>query len=416
MYTEINSCRICGNEELITIADLGSQPLTGVFLKPDEDDPLSAPLELACCSNCKFLQLKHDVDKDLMYKSYFYRSGTNKTMTDHLEGVVGDIKNFVQLEDGDGVIDTGCNDGTLLSFYDSKLNRLGVDPSNAILNIKEESGIGTINNFFTAENVRKYDSNFKAKVISSISMFYDLSDPERFVEDVKELLTEDGLWVVEMNYTGDMIENMGFDMISHEHVAYYTFLTFEYLIKRCGLHINHVSWNTINGGSIRLFVQKFKAASDAVNKLRSDEINKGYETLEVYEGYRDSIKNFVVNLKKLIADINEKGQKVMAYGASTRGNTVMQACEFTKEDIPAALDRLPLKYGLQMSGCRIPIISEEEGRNMNPDFLLILPYYFLEEFKNREIQYLKNGGKFIVFLPETKIISWKNDTFHEELI
>ena len=176
-----------------------------------------------------------------------------------------------------------------------------------------------------------------------------------------------------------------------------------------------MSWNTINGGSIRLFVQKFKAASDAVNKLRSDEINKGYETLEVYEGYRDSIKNFVVNLKKLIADINEKGQKVMAYGASTRGNTVMQACEFTKEDIPAALDRLPLKYGLQMSGCRIPIISEEEGRNMNPDFLLILPYYFLEEFKNREIQYLKNG-KFIVFLPETKIISWKNDTFHEELI
>lgn len=227
IINEITSCRICGSSELLDIVDLGAQPLTGVFIKPEDDDPLRAPLNLVCCQECKFLQLKHDVDKDLMYSSYWYRSGTNQTMTDHLHGIVHDVNKMVELKDGDFVIDTGANDGTLLKRYDTGLNRIGVDPSNAILSIDDATKIVKINDFFTKESVSTALNGNKASVVTSISMFYDLTDPERFVEDIKHVLKDDGLWVVEMNYTGDMIESLGYDMISHEHVAYYTFLTFE---------------------------------------------------------------------------------------------------------------------------------------------------------------------------------------------
>ena len=408
IINEITSCRICGSSELLDIVDLGAQPLTGVFIKPEDDDPLRAPLNLVCCQECKFLQLKHDVDKDLMYSSYWYRSGTNQTMTDHLHGIVHDVNKMVELKDGDFVIDTGANDGTLLKRYDTGLNRIGVDPSNAILSIDDATKIVKINDFFTKESVSTALNGNKASVVTSISMFYDLTDPERFVEDIKHVLKDDGLWVVEMNYTGDMIESLGYDMISHEHVAYYTFLTFEYLMKRSNMYVNDVSFNTINGGSMRLFVKKSPGETKNVTDLRNQEIDKGFLDFEVYKNYKKSIENFKQELIALISDINSRGETVMAYGASTRGNTIMQHCEFTREDIPAALDRLPLKYGLEMSGCRIPIISEKEGRDSNPEYLLALPYYFIDEFVEREKDYLKSGGKFIVFLPKLRIISYNN--------
>ena len=408
VINEISSCRICGCQDLLEIVNLNEQPLTGVFIKPGEEDPLRAPLNLVCCEECKFLQLKHDVNKDLMYSSYWYRSGTNQTMTDHLNGIVADVNSMVELKDNDFVIDTGANDGTLLKKYDTNLNRIGVDPSNAILSIDDSFNISKINDFFTKESVADALDGHKASVVTSISMFYDLTDPERFVEDIKHVLKDDGLWVVEMNYTGDMIESLGYDMISHEHVAYYTFLTFEYLMKRSNMYVNDVTFNTINGGSMRLFVKKTPGETERVTNLRNQEISKGFLDFDVYKDYKQSIEDFKERLRSLIADINSKGQTVMAYGASTRGNTIMQHCEFTRDDIPAALDRLPLKYGLEMSGCRIPIISEKEGRDAKPEYLLALPYYFIDEFVTREDEYLKSGGKFIVFLPRLRVIEYND--------
>jgi hypothetical protein len=404
---EVNVCRICPSDDLREIVNLGEKPLTGVFIKPEDPDPIEAPLNLVCCGECKFLQLKHDVDKDAMYSSYWYRSGTNMTMTNHLKGVVEDVKSRIDFKEGDIVIDTGCNDGTLLRHYPKNLTRIGVDPSNSILDIEDESII-KINNYFTKENVRKLLPEGKAKVITSISMFYDLSDPHRFVDDVKELLSEDGIWIVEMNYTGDMIESLGYDMISHEHVAYYTLLTFEYLIQKCELFINDVSYNSINGGSIRLFVGRNSNESNEVKTLRKKETDRGYLNFKVYENYKAALDSHKDSLTKFINKINNSGKVVMGYGASTRGNTVMQHCDFNREDIPAVLDRNPIKYGLEMAGCRIPIISEKEGREAKPDYLLVLPYYFIDEFIEREMQYLKEGGKFIVFLPRLRTIEYKD--------
>ena len=416
LIEEIYVCRVCGHNELIDIVNLDKKPLTGVFLKPDEPDPLSAPLNLVCCTKCKFLQLKHEVKKDLMYSSYYYRSGTNNTMTNHLGGIVEEAIELVDLKEGDIVIDSGCNDGTLLKFYNNNLKRIGVDPSNAIDEIDDSLGIIKINDFFYEDNIKKHLNNEKAKIITSISMFYDISDPTQYVSEIKSMLADDGIWIVEMNYTGCMIESLGYDMISHEHIAYYTLLSFEYLMKKCEMFIFDVTQNSINGGSIRLFIKKTPGETNNVTQLRNEEIEKGYHTLDVYKDYKKSIENFKHKLLMLINKLKDDGSSIMGYGASTRGNTIMQHCELTRNDITAVLDRNPIKYGLEMSGCRIPIISEIEGRKANPDYLIILPYYFLDEFINREIDYLKNGGKFIVFLPELRILSWENNELKTKYI
>ncbi len=416
-YSEINACRISNSKNLVSLVNLGKQTLTGVFLKPEEEDPIAVPLDLVFCPESLFLQLRYDVDPDLMYSSYWYRSGTNQTMRDHLQGVVASVKTFVELNDGDYVIDTGCNDGTLVRNYNlEKLNVIGVDPSNAIDNIKDDENITKINNYFTAENVENAIGGNKVKAITSISMFYDLSNPASFINDVKSILADDGVWVVEMNYTGDMIEDLGYDMISHEHVAYYTFLSFERLIKSCGMHISDVSANTINGGSLRFFITKNAIETQAVKDVRNKELAMNYDKIESYQKFGSRIEAFKLGLQKFINGLNADGKTIMGYGGSTRGNTVMQHCGFTRKDVVAVWDRNPIKWGLEMSGCRIPLISEEEGRKLNPDYLLILPYYFLEEFLDREIEYLKNGGKFIVYLPVLRVISWQDGVLVEDVI
>ena len=415
LIKEHKNCRLCNCSEFTPLISLGSQPLTGVFLKPNEDDPLKAPLELIVCNNCKFMQLRHSVDTDLMYSSYWYRSGTNQTMRDHLAGIAQDIEKRIDLIDGDIIIDTGCNDGTLLKSYkDKSIVKIGVDPSNAILSIEEKENFIKINDYFTYNSVKKYVAANKVKVITSISMFYDLDRPSEFVQDIKSILHDEGIWVVEMNYTGDMIDNLGYDMISHEHVAYYTYITFEKLINENGMYINDVSTNKINGGSVRFIVGKKQSESGAAKTFKATELSRGYDQLDYYKNFSTRIDKFKDSLVNFIYQIKKDNKKVFAYGASTRGNTVMQHCGFTRNDINFALDRNPIKYGLEMSGSRIPIISETDGRSLCPDYLLILPYYFLDEFIDREKSFLESGGKFIVYLPELKVISMKDGNLLED--
>lgn len=415
-YQSISKCRLCGSSALHQVFTLGEQPLTGVFRKPEEPDPIKAPLELVACDDCKFLQLKHTVDPSLMYSEYWYRSGINQTMRDHLAGIVADIRNVVQISAGDYVVDIGCNDGTLLSNYNQMdVVKIGVDPSDAIHSITDDSVI-KVNNFFTASALENILNNNKAKVISSISMFYDLDNPHAFIKDIRNCLADDGVWVVEMNYTGNMIHDLGYDMVSHEHVAYYTLLTFEKLLKINGMYVNDAKFNTINGGSIRLFCGKKESSSESVVSIRKEELKSGLENISTFENFSARVNDFRNRLKSLIFELVERGNKIAAYGASTRGNTILQHCGFSSDQIFAAADRNPAKWGLVTPGTRIPIVSEEFVREAKPDFMLILPYGFLAEFLKREEEYLKGGGKIIVPLPELCVYSWIDNKVSRELL
>jgi len=409
------ACRLCGSKHLKTVIKLGDQALTGVFRKPTDPEVLTAPLELAICEDCRFLQLNNTVDSSLLYKEYWYRSGTNQTMRDHLAGVMSDVRAHVDLTSDDIVIDTGCNDGTLLNAYVGSgvtPKRIGVDPSDAIKDIKDPS-ITTINDFFTAENVREALGGRKAKVITSISMFYDLDDPNRFVQDVISVLDSSGAWVVEMNYTVDLIHNLGYDMIGHEHVAYYTLLTFERLLRRNNMFINDVSFNSINGGSIRLFCGFEDGETPAVAKARQAEIDAGYDDPATYANTFDRISELRDRLTAFIYSALSKGEKVAVYGASTRGNTILQFCGLTGKELFGAADRNPGKWGLQTAGSKVPIVSEEEVRVAKPAYMLALPYYFMDEFVDREWDYLSSGGQFIVPLPSPRLLSVKDNKLVE---
>lgn len=413
---ELSKCRVCGSEDLELLLSLGNQPLTGVFIKPEDEDPLIAPLDLTICNNCKFVQLAHTIKPELMYSSYWYRSGINKTMKDHLKGVVDDVKQRVVLNQGDICIDIGCNDGTLLANYkNDDINRIGVDPSDAILSI-EDSDITKINTFFSKNAVSAALNGRKAKIITSISMFYDIHEPQKFVDEIAEVLDENGAWILEMNYTGNMVLDNGYDMISHEHLAYYTLGVFERLLESTDLFVNDVTHNPINGGSIRLYVGFKNTVSESVKNLRAQEKIDGLDKKETYKNFALNIEKSTKLLAKTIKQIVDKGEKVCIYGASTRGNTILLSSNIDYNFIHSAAERNPLKYGLVTSGTRIPINSEAEVRSLNPEYLLILPYAFLDEFIEREAAYLNSGGKFIVPLPELTIISKINGELKYEII
>lgn len=415
-YRAIAKCRVCGSQHLQPLFSLGPQTLTGVFPRPDQPDPIAVPLDLLLCGECKFLQLKYTVNPSLMYKEYWYRSGINQTMRDHLAGITAEITQHLPLRSGDTVIDIGCNDGTLLASYDvNGLNRIGVDPSNAIQSIADPS-ILKINTYFSAEALRGALNGAKAKVITAISMFYDLDDPHSFVESVKSCLDHDGIWVVEMNYTGNMILDIGYDMMSHEHVAYYTLRTFERLLHMHGLYLNDASFNSINGGSVRLFCGFHDRSTSAVAEIREREAKVGLEDIATYEECARRIEVFRQKLTGLVRGIRKEGKTVAVYGASTRGNTFLQHCRFTADDLFAAADRNPEKWGLETPGTRIPIRSEEDVRAVKPDYMLVLPYGFLKEFLTREESYMKAGGKLIVPLPEMCVYSWRNGELAKDLV
>ncbi len=402
MIHKQTECRACGHHLDNAVLSLGDLKLTGVFIKPEDADPPAAPLDLMLCENCGLLQLSEFVEPSELYRAYWYRSGTNQSMRDHLKSIVAEASSIRPLSDGDTVIDIGCNDGTLLSHYPRSVRRIGCDPSNAVDDIDDPS-LDVVNDFFSKEAVeRALGAVDKAAVITSISMFYDLNDPSAFVRDVSALLRDDGVWLLEMNYTGNIIDRLGFDMISHEHVTYYTLTCFTELVEREGLHVNSVSFNPVNGGSIRIFVSHSDERDETVKDCLLTEGESGMRDPEAFARLELEIDALGRQLVGFLQEVKTSGGRVALYGASTRVNTVLQHFGIGRDLIYCAAERSPGKYGLEMAGSRIPILPEKDVRGENPEYMLIGPYYFLDEFLVREREYLEQGGTFLVALPTLK--------------
>ena len=406
MYTETINCRIC-NSSVSDVLNLGNQCIASVFPKLDEDDPPAVPLVLSKCTNseCNLVQLKHTVNSDQMYeKNYGYRSGINNTMKTHLESLVRSIEQDYAPKNSDIVLDIGSNDATLLKFYKNEtLKRVGIDP--------------TGNQFleYYPDTVTLYPTYFKsgifegkAKVITSISMFYDLPDPVQFMRDIKETLSEDGgIWVMEQSYMPSMIKLNSYDTICHEHLEYYTLHNIVYMCKIADLEVVNVKFNICNGGSFRVFISHpgcYNPDTDKINKILADEKELGFETDLPYIAFQNKCDETRVSILDFLNAQKELGKKTYIYGASTKGNTLLQYCGIDSTLVEAAAERNPNKYGCRTPATHIPIISEDEMRASNPDFLLVLPWHFKDEFIERESEYLKNGGQLVFPLPEFEVI------------
>lgn len=389
-----DTCRVSGSR-LLPILNLGDIYLSD-FLQDDETVSTRYPLELTYSPLSRLVQLRHTVNPDLMFRRYWYRSSTNEAMRQHLIDMVADIQSRVTLRDNDAVVDIGANDWTLLNAYPTNLVKWGFDPSD----VQPERAMGNVvNDYFS---VSRYAGQ-RAKVVTAIAMFYDLDDPIAFCQDVESILADDGLFVIEMHYLPMMLSNNGFDAICHEHLTYWSLQALEYVLTRAGLFVQDVELNSVNGGSFRAYCRKLSyegPCSKQVSDLRFSE----YNTID-FEVFGENIQNNRTAMRSFLHKAKLDNKLVLGYGASTKGNTMLQYYGIDSDLLPAIADRNPDKWGLRTAGSDIPIISEDEARGMQPDYFLALPYHFIGAFVKRESAFIERGGKFIVPTPELRIVS-----------
>jgi hypothetical protein len=354
-----------------------------------------------------------------MWGKYWYRSGINSTMTKELGNIVEEITSRVKFKKGDVWLDIACNDGTLLKQVPNQFIKLGIDPADDTF-VKESSKVATVvQDYFSYDAYQKTGhGDKKAKVVTTIAMFYDLMDPHPFIDNITKVLDDNGIWVLQLSYTPLMLKQLAFDNICHEHAYYHSLNSIQKLFAKHDLKIIDCSLNDVNGGSFRVYVQKNIAdvTSFGTSPLR-DVCNFRVESLLEYENRHYNIgkpaiwKKFMNDIEALkeqtvnfIKEEKAKGKTICGYGASTKGNTLLQWFGLDHTMIDAIAERSPYKFGLKTIGTNIPILSEEEVRAMKPDYMLVLPWHFINEFVQRENEYLSNGGKFIVPCPKFEII------------
>ncbi len=391
----ISKCRSCHSTRLTEVLNLGNQYLSD-FVAPDSQKPLKYPLELVLCGECTLLQLKHTTPPSELYtERYGYRSGVNEAIREDLGDVVESI---VYMSDST-VVDIGANDGTLLSNYPRHLIRIGFEPVTKYADECKKHADIAINDYFSKEAYDKLNYG-KADIITAISMFYDLDDPNKFVADMRDILDDDGVIIIQQNYLVNMLQNHAYDNIVHEHLEYYSLTSLEHLLNRHYLKVVDVEENTINGGSFRVYVKHMTP----LEKMRVKEKQFKLDSTSTYLLWGMQINLLRKKLYKFVKGQVDKGKTVYCYAASTRGSTLLQACNLDNTLITAAVERNPEKFGKIMASTGIPIISEEQARKYKPDFMLVLPWFFVDGFIEREKEYLKQGGKFIIPLPKFKII------------
>ena len=406
---KINKCRISGESDLVDILSLGDQYLTGVFPSSKEEKVTKGPLDLVWAKESGLLQLKHSYDLGEMYgDNYGYRSGLNSSMVDHLTNKISSLENLVQLNPNDIVIDIGSNDATSLKAYSKPCTKVGIDPTGLKFKEYYNDDITLIPDFFTKELFENKFQGKKAKIVTSIAMFYDLEDPKKFAKDIYEILDDNGIWHFEQSYMPSMLKTNAYDTICHEHIEFYSLKVVKELLESVNLKIIDVQTNSINGGSFAVTASRADA-NYIVNDVLIDwmlfqEGQMKLDTISPYLAFKERIFEHRDSLRKLILSLVKSGKKVYGYGASTKGNVLLQFCEFTSLEIPFIAEVNEEKFGKYTPGTHIKIISEEEAKMDKPDYFLVLPWHFKDNILSREKEYLKTGVKFIFPLPEIEII------------
>jgi hypothetical protein len=425
------NCRIT-QKPLIELFSLGELYISD-FIKTQGDyrGLKKWDLTLMLSPEIQCLQLKENADKHFMYGKYWYHSGTNASMTLELKDIAESaMKLSKSKSDRQKVfLDIASNDGTLLSFVDPiKYYRVAIDPAKGVFQEKaKENSENAIQDFFSKEVYEKIkmwpeiadvaSTLPPASIVTCIAMFYDLDDPKKFLDDVYQIMDADGLFIIQQSYMPLMIKQLAFDNICHEHVFYHSLYSMEYMLKQVGFKVIDVQLNDVNGGSFRIYIQKQIAKPESfgsspyrdVAKMRLESLREYENTLNL--GDKDSYNSFWKSIQalknetfKFIKTAHDEGKSIWVYGASTKGNTLLQWFNLDNSLIDGAAERSLHKYGLKTIGTNIPIHSEETMRNIHPDYLLILPWHFINEFCEREIEYLNKGGHFIIPCPKFEII------------
>ena len=396
---KVKRCLLCKNRKLKKVFSLGNLFVSNFVKKDQINNGVKAPLTLMYCSQCTLLQLSHIAPQEIMYKKfYWYRSGVTKTMRDGLKDIYKSSLKYVNLNKNDVILDIGANDGTLLKYYSKKFKTIGCEPAKNLVNELKKNCSHVLNDFWSykgLDNILKKKGLKKPKIITAIGMFYDLENPNKFIEDSALALDNNGIFIAQLMCLKSMIEKNDLGNICHEHIEFYSLKSLKYLFERNGLEIFKIEENDINGGSYRIFCRKLNKGS-----IRLKESNV---LISVKKFFQRVKKNKSITMKFVNKKIKE-GKKIFLYGASTKGNTMLQYYNLNNTFIPFAAERSPEKWNKYTIGTGIKIISEKKARKLNPDFFLVTPWGFIKEFVKREAIWLKKGGKFILPFPNFKLI------------
>lgn len=409
-YKKIERCRICGNHQLERVLDLGEQMLTGVFPRQKGADITKGPLRLVKCTGdgdvCGLLQMEHSYDLGEMYgENYGYRSGLNASMVVHLNNKVKRIMGLVELRDGDLVIDIGSNDSTTLQAYPSQgLSLVGVDPTGVKFHSYYPPHIQLIPDFFSSKLVKARFPGKKAKVVTSFSMYYDLEDPMEFMQQVFDVLADDGVWVFEQSYMPSMLDTNSYDTVCHEHLEFYALRQIKWMADRVGFKIVDVEFNDVNGGSFSITVSKAhgdQSVLPAVQAILDEERARGLDTLQPFREFSERVEASRRELLAFLAEAKAQDKRVAVLGASTKGNVLLQYCKLSTSDVECVGEVNAEKFGCFTPGTWLPIVNENDLLANEPDYLLVLPWHFRKFFiSNRKWK----TAKLLFPLPRLEVV------------
>ena len=406
-----STCRLCDSPDFTPVYSIGEQYVNNFIDKDKLDQCIKAPLEMVFCENCSLLQLKHTAPQELLYaKYYWYKSSVTDTMKKALRDITAKIEMMFDLKKGDVVLDIGSNDGTLLRTYNVPgLITVGVEPADNLIEEGKQGLTHHIHDFWDYD-IYKNAVPKKAKIITAIGMFYDMEDPNQFISDSAKALTEDGIFIAQLMCLKNMLDSNDVGNICHEHLEYYSFKSLEYLFKNNGLEIFDVEINDVNGGSYRIYAKKIGAVMkenrQAIERVQAvQQSEKDFDNKQVHIDFYNRLEKNKIKCVNFIKKEVSKGKKVWVYGASTKGNVILQYYGLDHRLIEAAAERSPWKWGKYTVGTMIPCVPEDEARKAQPDYFLVLPYSFFDEFYEREKDWREKGGKFIVPIPEFRVVS-----------
>ncbi len=408
-YTTITKCRMGGGTTLIPVLDLGEQNLTGIFPKTVDEKVTTGPLRLLWCPKSGLLQLADTFSLTEMYgDNYGYRSGLNQSMIQHLTQKISELERFADLSPGDAVLDIGSNDATSLKAYTTPgLTRVGIDPTGSKFREYYPSEITLVPDFFSAASYRAATSKL-AKIVTSIAMFYDLDDPISFAREIESVLAPGGVWHFEQSYMPSMLRMTSYDTVCHEHLEYYSLGAVQRILSAAGMRAIDVKMNSVNGGSFAVTAvrqnDQRRGREKVVDWLLTQEGRMGLDTPRPYREFEERVFRHREDLMRLLQGLAADGKKVFGYGASTKGNVVLQFCGITTAEVPFIAEVNPDKFGAFTPGTNIPIISEAEARAMKPDYFLVLPWHFKAGIVQREADFLRSGGRMIFPFPEIEIV------------
>jgi len=406
----VKHCRICKSQNLQMVLSLGDQPHCNHFLTEEELRLPEAryPLDCFLCNDCGLLQLGYVVPPEVMFRQYLYISGTTRTLSQHFHQLAGQLVEQFALSPDSLVVDVGSNDGTFLKGFKARRMRvLGVDPAINIAKMANASGIETLCDFFGREAAaRILADKGKARMVTAAGVFYHIPDLDDVVRGVRDLLADDGVFVVQANYLVDMLQKNTFDNIYHEHLCYYSLKPLTALFHRFEMEVFDVERHPIHGGSIIVYVRKGETSTPKkrVDAMLAAERDQGVYSLDTYRAFVERVEQIKDRLVTMLRDLKAQGKRIAAYGAPAKGNTLLNFCRIGPDVLDYAIEKNDLKVGRYTPGMHIPVVSEEDAGRAPVDYHLVLPWNFLEEFLEKERGFRTNGGKFIVPVPMPYII------------